>query len=124
MKTFEIKTTFTVYESEKELSEEDQKLLKMARNAANRAYAVYSQFHVGAALLLDNGEILTGNNQENCAYPSGLCAERTTAFYASSRFPGVPFKKLVITAVNPQSTLTTPVPPCGACRQVKPSSIS
>lgn len=118
MKTFEIKTTFTVYESEAELSEEDQKLLKMARNAANRAYAVYSQFHVGAALLLDNGEILTGNNQENCAYPSGLCAERTTAFYASSRFPGVPFKKLVITAVNPQKALTTPVPPCGACRQV------
>ena len=83
MKTFEIKTTFIVYESEKELSEEDQKLLKMARNAASRAYAVYSQFHVGAALLLDNGEVVTGNNQENCAYPSGLCAERTTAFYAS-----------------------------------------
>lgn len=118
MKKFEIKTTFTVYENEGELSAEDKKLLKMAREAATRAYASYSRFQVGAALLLDNGEIVTGSNQENCAYPSGLCAERTTAFYASSRYPNVPFKKLVVTAINPQKKLTSPVPPCGACRQV------
>lgn len=118
MKKFEIKTTFTVYENESELSIEDQKLLAMAREAAGRAYADYSHFQVGAALLLDNGEVVTGNNQENSAYPSGLCAERTTAFYASSRYPGVPFKKLVVTAINSQKPLTTPVPPCGACRQV------
>ena len=118
MKKFEIKTTFTVYENEGELSVEDKKLLKMAREAAIRAYASYSRFQVGAALLLDNGEIVTGSNQENCAYPSGLCAERTTAFYASSRYPNVPFKKLVVTAINPSKKLTSPVPPCGACRQV------
>jgi len=118
MKNFEIKTNVTVYENENELSVEDQKLLKLARDAASRAYADYSRFQVGAALLLDNGEIVTGNNQENCAYPSGLCAERTTAFYASSRYPNVPFKKLVVTAVNPTNKLTAPVPPCGACRQV------
>lgn len=118
MKKFEIKTTFTVYENEGELSAEDKKLLKMAREAATRAYASYSRFQVGAALLLDNGEIVTGSNQENCAYPSGLCAERTTAFYASSRYPNVPFKKLVVTAINPSQKLTSPVPPCGACRQV------
>ena len=118
MKTFEITIPFTVYENENELSAEDQKLLKLAREAAERAYANYSRFQVGAALLLNNGEIVTGNNQENCAYPSGLCAERTTAFYASSRYPGVPFSKLVVTAINPQKKLTQPVPPCGACRQV------
>ncbi|MCR5114129.1 MAG: cytidine deaminase [Bacteroidales bacterium] len=117
MKKFQTKATIIVYENESELSAEDQRLLALSREAATRAYAAYSHFQVGAALLLENGEIVTGNNQENSAYPSGLCAERTAAFYASSRFPGVAFKKLFISAINPKAVLARPIPPCGACRQ-------
>ncbi|MCK9339210.1 MAG: cytidine deaminase [Bacteroidales bacterium] len=118
MKTKSITTTFTIYEKESELLKEDRQLLESAREAATRAYAKYSKFQVGAAILLANGEIVTGNNQENAVYPAGLCAERTTAFYASSRFPGVPFKKIAISAINPTEALTSPVVPCGSCRQV------
>lgn len=118
MKKQTITTTFAVYEKEEELTQEDQNLLNYAREAVTRAYADYSKFQVGAAILLANGEIITGNNQENAVYPAGLCAERTTAFYASSRYPGVPFKKIAITAINPTQELTSPVVPCGSCRQV------
>ena len=118
MKQLEIKSKVTIYEQEDELSIEDKQLLSMARNAATKAYAVYSHFQVGAALLLNNGKIVTGSNQENAVYPAGLCAERTTAFAASATYPDVPFKKLVIAAINPQNKLTIPVPPCGMCRQV------
>ena len=118
MKKVEVKTSVTVYEDENELMKEDYDLLMKARVAAERAYAVYSHFQVGAAILLTNGEVVTGNNQENSAYPSGLCAERTTAFYASSRYPNVPFLKIAITAINRKEKLTKPVTPCGACRQV------
>lgn len=117
MKNYEIKTTFTIYEKESELTAEEQLLLKMSREAATRANAGYSHFQVGAALLLENGEIMTGNNQENSVY-QGLCAERTTAFAAAAKYPTVPFKTLVVTAINPENKLTKPVPPCGACRQV------
>lgn len=118
MKQREIKINVTVFEKESEMSSEDQQLLAAAREAATRAYAVYSHFHVGAAILLANGKVITGNNQENSAYPSGLCAERTTAFYASATYPDVPFKKIAITAINPMQELTHPATPCGACRQV------
>lgn len=118
MKKVEVKTAITVYEDENELMKEDYDLLMEARAAAGRAYAIYSHFQVGAAILLTNGEVVTGNNQENSAYPSGLCAERTTAFYASSRYPNVPFLKIAITAINRKEKLTKPVTPCGACRQV------
>ncbi|MBO4645596.1 MAG: cytidine deaminase [Bacteroidales bacterium] len=117
MKRFEIKAEFTIYEHEDELSQEERELLRWSREAATRADAGYSHFQVGAALLLENGKIITGNNQENSVY-QGLCAERTAAFSAAARYPGVPFKMLVITAINPQEKLTKPVPPCGACRQV------
>ena len=118
MKKVEVKTSVTVYEDENELMKEDYDLLMKARAAAGRAYAIYSHFQVGAAILLTNGEVVTGNNQENSAYPSGLCAERTTAFYASSRYPNVPFLKIAITAINPDEPLKEPVSPCGSCRQV------
>ncbi|MCQ2285591.1 MAG: cytidine deaminase [Bacteroidales bacterium] len=117
MKTEKLITDITVFENREELPEETAKLLAMAYEASQKAYAPYSRFQVGAAILLANGEIVTGSNQENSAYPSGLCAERTTAFYAGARYPGVAFKKLVIIAINPDRKLTVPVPPCGACRQ-------
>ncbi|MBC7861760.1 MAG: cytidine deaminase, partial [Bacteroidia bacterium] len=81
------------------------------------AYAPYSKFYVGAALLLENGEVVTGSNQENAAYPSGLCAERVAIYYAGARFPGVTIKTLVISCKATGIKLNQPVSPCGACRQ-------
>ncbi len=117
MKTLELISRITVYDDRLELPAEWQKLLEMAQEAAKKAYSPYSNFKVGAALLLNNGEIVTGNNQENAAYPSGLCAERTAIFYASAQYPEIPFNKLAITAINPTEKLTKPVSPCGSCRQ-------
>ena len=117
MKKFETKTRFVIYENESELTAQERELLALARAAAERANAEYSHFQVGAALLLENGKVMTGNNQENSVY-QGLCAERTAAFSAAARYPDVPFQTLVITAINPKETLTKPIPPCGACRQV------
>lgn len=117
MKTLDLISRITVYEDHSELPIEWQDLLDKAHEAAKKAYSPYSNFKVGAALLLNNGEIITGNNQENAAYPSGLCAERTAIFYASAQFPEVPFNKLAITAINPKEKLTKPVSPCGSCRQ-------
>lgn len=95
-----------------------QKLFDAALAAARRAYAPYSKFRVGAAILLSNGEIITGNNQENSAYPSGLCAERVTMFYANSKFPNEKVTHLMICAETDEGILKTPITPCGACRQV------
>lgn len=101
-----------------ELTEEDRQLIASAREATQRSYAPYSHFSVGAAALLENGIVVTGTNQENAAYPSGLCAERTTLFYANSQYPDQAVKTLAIAARNEQDFLDTPIPPCGACRQV------
>ena len=106
------------YTTIKELSEPDQKLLQTARDAANRAYAPYSKFSVGSAVLLENGEIISGNNQENAAYPSGICAERVAIFYASSQYPGVKVLKVAVTAFSKEHPVLSPVAPCGSCRQV------
>jgi cytidine deaminase len=92
--------------------------LNIARQALNRAYAPYSGFQVGAALRLENGEIISGNNQENIAFPSGLCAERTALFYASSKFPGVAIKSIAVCARSKRAIVKTPITPCGSCRQV------
>jgi cytidine deaminase len=116
-----IKTThfdYQEYQSTEELSKEDFTLLQHAKEATLRAYAPYSKFRVGAAVLLQNGAIVTGNNQENAAYPSGLCAERVAMFYASSQYPGVGFKALAITADSETVKINHPVSPCGSCRQV------
>ncbi|PWD99082.1 cytidine deaminase [Marinilabilia rubra] len=112
------KFPFEEYSSEAALSEQEQELIKKAREAAQDAYSQYSKFSVGAAVLLKNGEIITGSNQENAAYPSGLCAERVALFYAASQYPDVPVKKLVVTALRKQKPIKEPVPPCGSCRQV------
>ena len=95
-----------------------QKLIDTANNAKKSAYAPYSGFKVGAAALLENGEIITGNNQENAAYPSGLCAERVALFYASSKHPDVAVKTIAISANTENFELHGPVAPCGSCRQV------
>ena len=102
MKMLDLISRITVYEDRSELPAEWLDLLEKAHEAAKKAYSPYSNFKVGAAVLLNNGEVITGNNQENAAYPSGLCAERTATFYASAQFPEVPFNKLAITAINPK----------------------
>lgn len=101
-----------------ELDSNDEKLLEQAKLACRNAYAPYSHFHVGASLLLENGKIITGNNQENSAYPSGLCAERVALFSASAQYPGVAADTIVIVAETNDFILPQPVTPCGACRQV------
>ena len=102
-----------------ELPEESRKLVDAALEATQRSYAPYSHFYVGAAVKLDNGVIVTGNNQENVAFPSGLCAERTALFYANAQYPEVPVKALAIVARDSSGKVTQePISPCGACRQV------
>ncbi len=117
MKTHDITTTLEVYESTSELTGPIQDLMRKAQQARDKAYAPYSRFNVGAALLLDNGAIITGNNQENAAFPSGLCAERVAVFYAGAQYPGIPIKALALTVHSESKEIVTPVPPCGACRQ-------
>ena len=102
----------------KEFSAEEQELIKKCKEAVKYSYAPYSKFNVGAAVLLANGEIISGSNQENVAYPSGLCAERVAIFYANSKFPDIPVKSIAITAFTRNKYIENPVPPCGACRQV------
>ena len=97
-----------------ELDGQDKLLMQAAREATRRSYAPYSKFHVGAAALLENGIVVTGTNQENVASPSGLCAERTTLFYANSQYPDVPVVALAIASPDTEGILS----PCGACRQV------
>lgn len=101
-----------------ELSAADRELVEAARKATYSSYAVYSKFNVGAAVRLEGGEVVTGSNQENAAYPSGLCAERTTIFWANSQYPSKPVEALAIAARNEEGELVTPISPCGACRQV------
>jgi cytidine deaminase len=109
--------TFDVFDSLNNLNSEDQNLLTAAINAINNAYAPYSNFYVGAAVLLENGKIITGNNQENAAYPSGLCAERVAIFYASSQYPGIKIKSIAVSAKSKKYNINYPIAPCGSCRQ-------
>ena len=117
MKNVEINCHLTEYESSEELSEEQRNLVQNARSSVDKAYAPYSNFNVGAAVLLENGIIVTGNNQENAAYPIGLCAERVAIFSASANYPGVAVKAIAISAKSDKMQIDKPVPPCGACRQ-------
>lgn len=114
------KETSILYEvigSQNDLNEAEKKLFHAAFQAREKAYAVYSKFYVGCAILLENGEIITGSNQENAAYPSGLCAERTTIFWTSANYPGVKIKKLFVIGAPKDAVTSTPIPPCGSCRQ-------
>jgi len=118
MNTLEITTKLKEYSSITELSTQNQSLCKESLDAAKSAYAPYSQFYVGAAVLLDNGKIITGNNQENIAFPSGLCAERVALFYANAQFPKNAIVALAITAIHNNEQIDEPITPCGSCRQV------
>ena len=101
-----------------ELNLVEKNLIDTAKEAVKRAYAPYSRFQVGAAVLLANQEIISGSNQENVAFPSGLCAERTTLFYANSRFPDTAVEAIAVAAYTQGDFTADPVSPCGACRQV------
>ncbi len=117
MKEIKIESTISIYDTINELPEEVLILMEEAINIRKKAYAPYSSFLVGVALFLDNGKIITGNNQENASYPSGLCAERTAVYYAGSQYPEAKILKMVITAGALNKITTQPIPPCGACRQ-------
>lgn len=109
-----------IYESDTvlELSEMDKNLILAAREASHDAYAPYSGFQVGAAVMLDNGELITGNNQENADFTDGLCAERVALFYAHSRYPESKVEAIAVSARNSGGILKDPAKPCGSCRQV------
>lgn len=117
-----MKQSFTLnYEefiSNSELNNDYKLLVEKAKEALKNAYADYSRFYVGAAVLMEDGTIITGNNQENVAYPSGICAERVAMFYASSQFPDKKIKAVAVIAKSQNFSPQTPVTPCGACRQV------
>lgn len=112
-----IETKVEIYSFE-ELDNVKQELINKAKEQVIKAYAPYSGFQVGAAIELENGEIFAGSNQENSAYPSGLCAERVAMFYANAQYPDVAVKTLAIAAFTNGNFLEYPVTPCGSCRQV------
>ena len=117
MKTTEIRILVQEFENIGELPVNDQSLLQEARRITSLAYAPYSRFHVGAAVLLENGMMVTGNNQENSAYPSGLCAERVALFYANANYPDSEVKAIAISASKNGVLVNESVKPCGSCRQ-------
>jgi len=112
-----IQTEIIIYSDRTKLPVKEADLLGIASESAKRAYAPYSSFKVGAAILLKNGHIISGNNQENAVYPSGICAERVALFYAAAQFPETPIEKIAITAIGNEKEICKPVPPCGNCRQ-------
>jgi cytidine deaminase len=117
MKEIIISTSFLEYENLEELDGSSQKMMQLAIDARKKAYAPYSKFTVGCSILLDNGKVVEGSNQENAAYPSGLCAERVAIFYAGSNYPEAKVLKLFISASPVDKDLDQPIPPCGSCRQ-------
>ncbi|MDT0645505.1 cytidine deaminase [Zunongwangia sp. F260] len=118
MKLINITSELELYDALEEMPQDVFDLMQKAFDARDNAYAPYSQFNVGAAILLENGEVVIGSNQENASYPSGLCAERTAFFYAGAKYPGVRMKKVAISAKSLKHAVAAPVSPCGACRQV------
>lgn len=117
MEEIKIESTLQLFKTIDELPPEVFGLMQRAIKARKKAYAPYSKFRVGAAILLDNGKIVEGNNQENASYPSGLCAERTAVYYAGAQYPDAKIKILAICAGSEKEQTSVPIPPCGACRQ-------
>jgi len=117
VRNIKIESILTVFDNLNELPSDIIELMEQAIEARQKAYAPYSNFYVGAAILLDNGEIVTGSNQENASYPSGLCAERTAVYYAGAKYPNAKMLKMAITAASQNQKTESPIPPCGACRQ-------
>lgn len=114
----DIQIGYEYFKNSSELSDIENTLFTRAKQARENAYAPYSNFLVGCSVLLENGEIFSGNNQENAAFPSGLCAERTTSFWVAANFPNEKIKKIFIVG-GPREfhEKNPPIPPCGACRQ-------
>ena len=117
MKKISINADLEVYDNEAELPQDVQDLMTQAMEAREKSYSPYSQFRVGAAILLENGEVVTGSNQENASYPAGLCAERTAIFYAGAKYPKTKILKMALTARSENHKMEVPTPPCGSCRQ-------
>ncbi len=117
MKQINITTTFSVFDSKEELPKDIFDLMEQAIEIRKKAYAPYSKFRVGVAIFLDNGKVVLGSNQENAAYPSGLCAERVAIFQAGAIYPDAKILKIAISATSDTKPVTSPIPPCGACRQ-------
>ncbi len=117
MKEVKIESTFKVYDDLGELPDAIQQLMQSAIATRENAYAPYSKFKVGAAILLDNNEVVVGSNQENASYPSGLCAERTAIYFAGAKYPNAKILTMAITASSQNQVTNSPIPPCGACRQ-------
>ena len=117
MKKISITTEFNVFDIIQDLPIDVQDLMAQAIEVRKNAYAPYSKFRVGVAILLDNGKVVLGSNQENAAYPSGLCAERVAIFYAGAVYPEAKILKMAITAASDSNQTTAPIPPCGSCRQ-------
>jgi cytidine deaminase len=118
MKQKKIKVQISETVQDNELDAPISELIKAAKDICQQAYSVYSGFSVGAAVLLDDGTIIRGNNQENAAYPSGLCAERVALFYANANYPDRKVMAIAVTAQKNGHTVPEPTPPCGGCRQV------
>lgn len=114
----EFSVSYQKFLTEQDLNAEDKQLVLAAKAALERAYAPYSEFQVGAALALENGEMIEGNNQENIAYPSGLCAERVALFYAGSKYPNTAIKSICVAVKGELTSSNNFVSPCGSCRQV------
>lgn len=118
MRKIKIETTVTEFDGDNELDAKDLALLQEARKATASAYAPYSEFNVGAALSLAGGKTVTASNQENVAYPSGLCAERVAIFFASANYPGEKISTVAVSCSSEKTGSDKPFSPCGACRQV------
>lgn len=118
MRKITIESTITEFAGDSELSGNDLALLNAARSATGTAYAPYSEFHVGAAISLAGGKTITASNQENVAYPSGLCAERVAIFFASANHPGETIESVAVSCTSEKTGSDKPFSPCGACRQV------
>lgn len=117
MEEIKIETILQVFDNVNDLPQNILALMQKAVEAREKAYAPYSKFHVGVAIRLDNNQIITGSNQENASYPSGLCAERTAIYYAGSQYPNAKIQQMAISAGSKNKPTKTPIPPCGACRQ-------
>lgn len=117
MKKTKISFQLTTFETIETLSGPDKTLMKSAVAARQNAYAPYSNFQVGAAVLMGNGKIVIGNNQENACYPSGLCAERVAVFQAGALYPDETIRAIAISATSRKYTVDSPAAPCGNCRQ-------
>ena len=117
MTELELKIKVRVFKQLQDLKAEDMALMQAAKNALHNSYSPYSQFKVAAAVLLENGQVLTGTNQENASFPAGICAEGTVISAASSLYPNVAIKKIAVTVKSGNRIVASPASPCGVCRQ-------